>query len=70
VHGRAVEPLDGRPDRDPTVMDPVQQQVVDRVLVAGQRPGLRLGHPGVVVVLADGDPRHQPGDEVLLVRVN
>jgi hypothetical protein len=58
--------LDPGHHSDPAVLNPVERQVVDDRLALGERGVLGLRHTRVVLPLADGDLRQEPGDQVLV----
>ena len=67
VDRRAVEALDARAHLDATVLDPVEEELVDDGRTVGECSVIRDGHAGVVGGLTHGDAHHQARDEVLLL---
>jgi hypothetical protein len=68
MHGLALEPADAGHNPDAAVVDPVEQQVVDRDGAAGKGACLGGWQAWVVGVLSDRYAGQQAVDEVLFLR--
>src|SRR5262249_52352536 len=68
VRSLALEPADAGHNPDAAVVNPVQQQVVDRDGTSGEGAYLGGGQAGVVGVLPDRYASQQAADEVLVLR--